>query len=123
MTHSLKALTILFLAAAVAASGQSAKENATLYVVTHVDLTPNYLADGTKLLQQFASDSRKDKGVVRFELLDDIARKNHFTIVGVWENQAAFDAHLESSHAKQFREKLQPMLGSPFDERLHIIMQ
>jgi quinol monooxygenase YgiN len=98
-------------------------QDTKLYVVTHVDLTPNYIADGTPLLLKFASDSRKDKGVVRFELLDDIGRKNHFTIVSVWENQAAFDAHLEAGHTKQFREKLQPMLGSPFDERLHSIMQ
>lgn len=110
---------LLFFAASLVLSAQDTK----LYVVTHVDLTPNYLADGNKLLQKFASDSHKDKGVVRFELLDDVSRKNHFTIVSVWENQAAFDAHLEANHTKEFREKLQPMLGSPFDERLHSIMQ
>jgi quinol monooxygenase YgiN len=44
-------------------------------------------------------------------------------MVEVWDNQAAFEAHLEANHTKQFREKLQPMLGSPFDERLHTIMQ
>ena len=44
-------------------------------------------------------------------------------MVGAWENQAAFDAHLEADHAKQFREKLQPMLGSPLDERLYSILQ
>jgi quinol monooxygenase YgiN len=109
----------LCLAAAFAVAGQDTR----LYVVTHVDLTPNYTADGTKLLQQFASDSRKDKGSVRMELLADVARKNHFTVVGVWENQAAFDAHVEAGHTKQFREKLQPMLGSPFDERLHSLSQ
>jgi quinol monooxygenase YgiN len=110
---------LVFFAASLVVSAQDSK----LYVVTHVDLTPNYTADGTPLLQKFASDSRKDKGVVRFELLVDVSRKNHFTIVSVWENQAAFDAHLEANHTKQFREKLQPMLGSPFDERLHSIMQ
>jgi quinol monooxygenase YgiN len=111
--------SILFLIATVAAFGQDNK----LYVVTHVDLTPNYGVDGTKLLQKFAADSRKDKGAVRFELYQDLSRKNHFSIVGVWENQAAFDAHLEADHTKQFREKLQPMLGSPFDERLHNLLQ
>jgi quinol monooxygenase YgiN len=110
---------ILLLFATVAAFGQDAK----LYVVTHVDLTPNYAVDGTKLLQKFASDSRKDKGAVRFELYQDLSRKNHFSIVGIWENQAAFDAHLEADHTKQFRDKLQPMLGSPFDERLHSLLQ
>jgi quinol monooxygenase YgiN len=110
---------ILLLAAAFAAFGQDPK----LYVVTHVDLTPNYIADGTPLLAKFASDSRTEKGVVRFELLQEPNRKNHFTIVSVWENQPAFNAHLEADHTKQFREKIQPMLGGPLDERLHNLLQ
>jgi quinol monooxygenase YgiN len=110
---------IVFLAAAIAAFGQDTK----LYVVTHVDLMPNYISDGTPLLVKFASDSRKEKGVVRFELLQEPGRKNHFTIVSVWDNQAAFDAHLEADQTRQFREKLQPMLGGPLDERFHSILQ
>jgi len=116
MRLSLTAL--LFLAASFVLSAQESK----LYVVTHIDLTPNYIADGTKLLQQFAVDSRKDKGVVRFEMLVDVSHKNHFTVVSVWENQAAFDAHIEATHTKQMRVKLQPMLGSPFDERFSVIL-
>ena len=110
---------ILLLLATIAAFGQDTK----LYVVTHVDVTPNYAPDCAQILRTFAADSRKDKGSVRFELLQDLSRKNHFSIVEVWENQTAFDAHLEAAHSKQFRDKLQPMLGSPFDERLHSIMQ
>ena len=110
---------ILLLFASLAAFGQDTK----LYVVTHVDLTPNYIVDGTPLLLKFASDSRKEKGAVRFELLQEPGRKNHFAIVSVWENQAAFDAHLGADHTKQFREKIQPMLGGPLDERLHSNLQ
>ncbi len=111
-------LVLLPFAAASHAQAPSDK----LYVVTHVDLTPNYVEDGTKLLQQFAAESRHDPGVVRFELLEDNGRHNHFTLVEVWENSKAFDAHEAAEHTKNFREKLQPMLGSPFDERLHHIM-
>jgi quinol monooxygenase YgiN len=110
---------ILFLLATVAAFGQDTK----LYVVTHVDLMPNHIVDGTPLLLKFASDSRKEKGAARFELLQEPGRKNHFTIVSVWENQAAFDAHLEADHTRQFREQIQPMLGGPLDERFHGILQ
>jgi quinol monooxygenase YgiN len=110
---------VLLLFASVAAFAEDAK----LYVVTHVDLTPNHIVDATSLLLNFAADSRKEKGAVRFELLQEPGRKNHFTIVSVWENQAAFDAHLEADHTKQFREKLQPMLGGPLDERLHSLLQ
>jgi len=105
---------------AVVSRGQEPADK--LFVVTHVDLTPNYAAEGSKLLQQFAADSRHDPGVVRFELLDDNARSNHFTLVEVWENSKSFEAHEAAEHTKRFREKLQPMLGSPFDERLHHIM-
>lgn len=116
MRLSLTAL--LLLAASFVLSAQDSK----LYVVTHIDVTPNYIADGTKLLQQYTAESRNDKGMLRFEMLVDVARKNHFTVVSVWENQAAFDAHLEANHTKQMRQKLQPMLGSPFDERLSVIL-
>jgi quinol monooxygenase YgiN len=108
-------LALLLFAASISLFGQDEK----LYVVTHVDLTPNYIADGVPLLQKFAADSRKDAGAVRFDLLQEPGRKNHLAIVSVWANQAAFDAHVEAEHTKQFREKLQPMLGSPLDERLH----
>ena len=115
----LMVVTLISLPFAGVSRGQAPTDK--LFVVTHVDLTPNYLADGSKLLQQFAADSKHDPGVIRFELLEDNARSNHFTLVEVWENSKAFEAHEEASHTKNFREKLQPMLGSPFDERLHHI--
>jgi quinol monooxygenase YgiN len=115
----LSLLALLLFAVSIGLFAQDTK----LYVVTHVDLTPNYIADGTPLLLKFAADSHKEKGVVRFELLQEPGRKNHFTIVSVWENQAAFDAHLEADHTKQFREKIQPMLGGPLDERFHNLLQ
>jgi quinol monooxygenase YgiN len=90
-----------------------------LYVVTHVDLVPPHAAPGKALLLHFADDARKDTGAIRVELLQDTGRPNHFTLVTVWQNQKAFDDHLAAAHTRAFRSKLQPMLGSPFDERLH----
>ena len=93
-----------------------------LYVVTYVDVFPNFAAEAAKTLQQFASDSRKGAGVVRFEVMRDVARQNHFSIVEVWQNQKAFDAHVAQANTKLFRERIQPMLGSPFDERLYYLL-
>ena len=95
-----------------------------VYVVTHVDIGgPALAAEGGKLLQQFATDSVKDPGSVRFELLREPNRVNHFTIVEVWQSRQDFETHLTLPHTKSFREKIQPLLGSPFDERLHILLQ
>jgi quinol monooxygenase YgiN len=90
-----------------------------VYVATHVDLIPPHAAAGKELLKEFAVDSRKDAGAVRIEILQDLSRSNHFTVVTVWENRKTFDDHLAADHTREFRTKLQPMLGSPFDERLH----
>jgi len=94
-----------------------------VYVVTHVDVFgAGGAAEAAKILQQFAADSRKDPGSVRFELLREPTRLNHFTMVEVWKSKQDFENHLGAAHSRAFREKLQPMLGSPFDERLHILM-
>lgn len=103
----------------VRAQQQAAQQ---LYVVTYVDVYPNFAADGAKFLQQFAADSRKDAGSVRFEVMKDTARQNHMAIVEVWRDQKAFEAHLAAPHTKAFREKIQQMLGSPFDERLYNLL-
>lgn len=96
-----------------------------VFVVTHVDIAgnPATVAEATKLLRDFSADSKKDPGEVRFELLLQDGRLNHFTIVEVWQTREAFEEHSSAEHTKRFREKIQPMLGSPFDERLHSLLQ
>jgi quinol monooxygenase YgiN len=112
---------LIFMICAVVqkAAAQTAGKN--VYVVTHVDVagTPAMVAEATRLLREFAADSQKDQGSVRFELLLQDGRLNHFTIVEVWQTRDAFEAHSGTEHTKRFREKIQPLLGSPFDERLH----
>jgi quinol monooxygenase YgiN len=94
-----------------------------IYVVTHADLLGSNMPAGKKLLQQYAVDSRKEKGCVRIEVYEQVSRLNHHMIVEVWESQQAFDAHLAAAHTIQFRQQLDPMLGSPYDERLHHILE
>ena len=103
-------------------TAQSKDAAGNVYIISLVDLTPNFAADGTKLLQQFAAESRKDPGVVRFEVLKQDSRGNHLAILEVWRSKQAFEAHTAADHTKQFREKLHPMLGSPYDERIHSLV-
>jgi quinol monooxygenase YgiN len=98
----------------------SAKE---LYVVTHIDVTPNFAVDTAKQVAQFGADSRKDAGNIRFEVLRSVDRANHFEVLEVWRTRQDFEAHLGQEHSKRFREKIQPYLGSPFDERLYNILE
>jgi len=90
-----------------------------IYVVTHVDIVPTQKAAGTKLVQQYVADTRKDPGLVRIEAGSEISRDNHISVEEVWESRKAFDDHVAAAHTRQFRQQLDPMLGSPYDERLH----
>jgi quinol monooxygenase YgiN len=99
-------------------SGSTTADEA-LYVVTHVDFMPKFTAPGRDLLKQFVDESCKDPGAVRIEVLEELNRPNHSTVVEVWKDAKTYEDHLAAEHTRAYRTKLQPMLGSPFDERLH----
>jgi len=91
-----------------------------IHVVSHVDIgggDPAAQAAGAAILAQLANASRKERGLLRFDVLQHAMRANHFTIHEAWETQAAFDAHA-AMHTGDFRDRIQPLLGGPVDDRL-----
>jgi quinol monooxygenase YgiN len=103
---------------AAARSPASAVEGA-IYVVTHVDVAPPRKDDCIALLKTLAEDTRKEPNAERFEAWQQNNRTNHFTVTEIWKNRAAFDAHIAAASTKDFREKLGPMSGALYDERLY----
>jgi quinol monooxygenase YgiN len=89
------------------------------YVVTHADAIPPAKDDAIAVLKQLAAASRGEDGALHFEVLQQRSRQNHFTIVELWQDQKALEAHAMAAHTRQFREQFQPMSGSLYDERLY----
>ena len=89
------------------------------YVVTHADAIPPAKDGAIVALQQLATASRNDPGHVRFDVLQQRSRLNHFTIVEIWQDQQSLEAHIMAAHTRQFREAFQPMTGSLYDARLY----
>lgn len=85
-------------------------------VLAHVDVAPN--PQVAVMLKDLAEASRKEPGNVRFDVVQHTMRANHFTVLEVWRDQKALDSHVASSHTRQYRDTLQPMTGSPLDERV-----
>jgi quinol monooxygenase YgiN len=114
------------LALAMAFAGLSYAQQEAVYAVMHVDTTPNSAPAGSpgaaELLKEYAAATVKEPGCIRFEVYQQAGRANHFAVVGVWRNQKAYDDHEAAAHTKAFREKIQPQMGSPFDERLHLLL-
>jgi quinol monooxygenase YgiN len=95
----------------------AAPSRGTLYVITHVDVVPNPQAPD--ILKRLADASRKDGGNLRFDVVQFSQRPNHFTVIEQWRDQAALDAHVAAAHTIQYRDELQPLTGSPLDERVY----
>lgn len=101
-------------APAPAAVGKNA-----VYAITHVDVTPPFRDACIELLRKLADDTRNDPASLRFEAWQQNNRSNHFTVAEIWPGRAAFDGHITAPGTREFREKLGPMSGALYDERLY----
>lgn len=118
-----KLALLLALLTSAAFAQNAAAQNARLYVVTYVDVYPDFAAKTSEALTQVVAASKKDAGFVRYEFMRDVTRSNHFAIVEVWQSRQAYETHLTQPHVKKFRETIQPWMGSPFDERLYNLVE
>ena len=100
---------------------QRAAGNAeTVFIVAHVDIAgQGAQAEAPGLLRRLAEASRKEPGNVRFDVLQHAMRANHYTVVEAWQSQNAHAAHAAAVHTREYRDVLQPITGSPLDERLY----
>ena len=90
-----------------------------IFVITHVDIDPQFVDQARPLLDTFVSDSASDPGVQTFALLSQTPTTNHFQLVEAFAKQKAFDAHVSAQHTLDFRNGIQPFIGAPYDERLY----
>src|SRR5262245_36531456 len=92
-----------------------------VHVVTHVDVS-NAGAAAT-LLQGLVEASRRQPGCLRFDVLQHTMRANHFTVIESWATPQAYDEHVAALPTKQYRDQMQPLTGSPLDERVYAPVQ
>jgi quinol monooxygenase YgiN len=97
----------------------STAEAGAVYVVTHVDVIPPRKDDGVAAVRQLAADGRTGEGNVRFEVVQQTNRPNHFTVVEIWTSARAVEAHSMAAGTRQFRDKLASMTGALYDERMY----
>jgi quinol monooxygenase YgiN len=95
-----------------------------LYVATFIDLMPPSTEAGTAAVKQYVLDTRKESGIVSCEAIAQIAgRANHLVVIEVWKNTAAFENHESAAHTRDYRAKMVPLIGAPFDQRVHFLVE
>src|SRR5437763_4769146 len=110
--HLAFATAVMSLAAMPAARAQ----DDAAYMVTYLEVVPSAKGPAATLLKQLADASRKESGVMRFEVFQRTTPSNQFLILEVWKDKAAMEAHGSGAAAKIYREKMQPNALAPIDD-------
>lgn len=101
------------------AKRKSESRKASIYVLTHVDVMPEHLEDCLALLKTMSIDTSGDQGNISYEVLQQPALPNHFTVVEAWTSRKALDEHIMAAHTRAFRKTLSPMAGALYDQRFY----
>src|SRR3989442_1653502 len=110
---------VLLLVAALSsfAVPAGAQPNQLQYVVIYAEFKPADTEAGGRVLDELASQGLASVGVIRFDVLQQVDRRNFFALFEIWSSAQAFAA-FENSSATQARfTQLAPLLEAPLDER------
>jgi quinol monooxygenase YgiN len=106
-------------AALYVTQGKNESQSGAIYVVTHVDVIPAGKDDCMAALKAMSVDTAGDAGNISYEALQQANRGNHFTVIEAWTNRKALDAHAMAAHTRAFREKISPVAGALYDDRVY----
>lgn len=70
-------------------------------------------------LRAFVAGSASATGTIELAALKDERRPNHFEVVGRYRSEAAYHDHQVAEPNLVLRRSIGPVLGSPYEDRLH----
>lgn len=84
-------------------------------LVVHVDIAvvPEHLDAFLAATKANAAASRREPGILRFDVLTDRSDAAHVVLVEVYVDEAAAAAHKETAHYATWRDTVAPMMARP----------
>jgi (4S)-4-hydroxy-5-phosphonooxypentane-2,3-dione isomerase len=82
-------------------------------VHVHVHVKPDHLEAFKQATIDNASNSVKEPGIARFDVIQQQDDPTRFVLVEVYRNQEATVAHKQTAHYAAWAEKVTPMLAEP----------
>ena len=100
---------------------QAAAGGDTVYMQLHLDVFPAGIEATLAAERAVAEAARKGDGNLRYDVVRSVKPPlSHTTVLAAWQNRKAFESYENSAYARQFRDAVGPLLGSPFDDRLYV---
>jgi quinol monooxygenase YgiN len=101
--------------------GEAMPEN-SLRIIARVNARADKVDELRSLLIGLVEPTRKEKGCISYELLQNQSDPTDFTFLEEWESQAALDGHSSSEHMKHLRTKLRALIdGDPENRRYSLV--
>lgn len=98
----------------------SSLSESSIWVVSYIEVNTESIDPVAGLLTKHAKANGGVDGNLWSQEVQRIGRKNHFALIQVWSDQAAFNAYSSLSSTVQFHLQLEPYLYSPYDRRIHL---
>jgi quinol monooxygenase YgiN len=84
-----------------------------LIVHVHVNVKSQFVEDFKTATIENASNSVKEAGVVRFDVIQQVDDPTCFVLVEVYKNAEASAAHKETAHYAKWRDTVAEMMAVP----------
>ena len=97
--------------------GAQARVDTAIHGVAYVEVMSSSRTTAVAALRQYRDTSRKDEGLVRVDVFEQVGMPGHFSILETWADQKSFEAHQAAAHTKQMRSKLESIRTSDYDLR------
>lgn len=92
-------------------------------VVAHLISKPDTIDQTREVLLEIVEPTLAENGCIAYELFQNNGDPTDFTFVEEWTDDAALDAHLESSHLIDARSKLGDLLAAEPDIRRYTLIK
>ena len=87
--------------------------NSLLVVQIDIAVIPEQLDAFLAATQENAAASRREAGILRFDVLSDRSDAAHLVFIEVYRDEAAAAAHKETDHYARWRDTVAPMMARP----------
>lgn len=84
-----------------------------IIVIAELKAIPGHGEALRRVLQEAILPTRSEVGNDFYQLHEDRSDSNRFFFYERWQDQAAFNAHMNSAHANRLVEKAGPLLAAP----------
>jgi quinol monooxygenase YgiN len=95
----------------------------SIFVLSHLDVTPPQLPTLLEIMNPLTENSAREPGSEIYEIIRQgmtPGMGNHFRLFEVWASEKAWEDHNMSPATQNFRTRLAPLLGTPYDQRKYI---